>query len=642
MVGFESMIAQFLAVATLCLPNGETVRTDCFRGPEDKMPTHVAWAEVTRTDTALKVWIGRRIAKGEKIRARGTANPPESMFAGGAEVVELAIAPCADGSAPYYHFIVNPSNVVYQTRRHDTTWKPSAPVLTRPVFEEDRWGVELTIPYAALDVAPPKDGDAWRVNFTLLSDKWTGLSNYIHDPQEYGTLVFGAAPRKAVVESAKLGDDGCLHLAFAVPVGPQEGEIPHKVGGEACDFALTDGERRLSAFGCRLADTPASDFVLDRFYYPAGERLTMTYAVKRLGTSTVRIRRLADDAVVGTYPDVKADGSLEVGPLAAGDYAFEIADGRFSAARQFGVCDANAAAGDVAAVRHYPVVGSESLPSAYLSFGRALPCRFTRKEATGYVFNRAKPICGAEELLKDAPADGKLYRLAYEAQMAVMFGDAKSVEEHVADRAGFYADAYRRLKERFPLLRFSIHVDHPEKAEKFARACDVFEYAAPRCSYAHNMLADMKGAVDKTLVLAGGKPVVLWLGAAFPDNGKWRTADELNTAIRYCILRGIVGNVFHLGHGGVPESNTRLWSFMRGCEKEINGWYPAWADGTEAPIDATPEAGVEYGFRKTLKGGILLAVNLNAHSRSLRFRDPASGQDRVLRLPGCGSALVVL
>ena len=130
------------------------------------------------------------------------------------------------------------------------------------------------------------------------------------------------------------------------------------------------------------------------------------------------------------------------------------------------------------------------------------------------------------------------------------------------------------------------------------------------------------------------------LGGALPEKGSRRSADEANTAIRYCILRGVSGTVFHMGHGGVPESRTRLWSFLRGAERAVNAWYPAWATGTPVDVAAASEEGVEIGARKTSAGWILIAVNLDPHRRSFSFTDPSTGKRRTIRLTGFGSVVV--
>jgi len=141
---------------------------------------------------------------------------------------------------------------------------------------------------------------------------------------------------------------------------------------------------------------------------------------------------------------------------------------------------------------------------------------------------------------------------------------------------------------------------------------------------------------------AGGRPAMLWLGVAVPDNGRSRSADELNAAVRYCILKGAAGNVFHLGHGGIPASNARLWSWLRGCERAVNDWYPDWANGADETDEAEAAEDIAYGMRVRGNRHVLIAVNFSRFGRTLSYEDPVTCERRRIRLPGCASAVVVM
>ncbi len=98
--------------------------------------------------------------------------------------------------------------------------------------------------------------------------------------------------------------------------------------------------------------------------------------------------------------------------------------------------------------------------------------------------------------------------------------------------------------------------------------------------------------------------------------------------------------MLHLGHGGVPETNTRLWSFMRGCERAANAWYADWVGGREVRVAASGESGIECGLRIRDGRSVLIAVNLCKEARTLRYTDPVRGEERVVWLPGCGSVVL--
>ena len=628
-------LALIVAVVSLALPQGERVSTDCFRGAPGTTPSNESGAELRRTDEALEVRVWRRLRDGERPKASGQANPPETMFEKGGDTVEVLIEPDDGKSGVYYHFIANPSNALYRARGRDASWNPAAPVSSRPFFERNRWGVDFILPYAALGVGRPKDGDVWRANFAAQACNWAGVSDF-HMPAQFGRLVFGGEPPEARVESVTRDADGTLHISFAIPPRRASGEIPHKSAETDYDLRLLSGGKQVAAFEEHIAGEDAAYLTLDRFYYPADERFRLTYAVKDLGVSILRVRRLDGRGTPVEFADRPASGELELGPLESGDYAFEVDDGRAHAACQFEV-SASEAPNDAAAP-HYPVFGSEYVPSAYCTIEGAVPHQFTRIPANGYIHDRSKPIYGAADRLPAEPKEGCLYRLAYEAQMAVLLRDGKEgALEFAKDRPSFYIDLYRQLKAAYPRHRFSIHVDNPAQAAEYAKACDVFEYASRGCSYSRNLLGRLHDAVADLRTIADGRPAILWLGVAVPENGRSRTADEINTAVRYSVLKGLAGNIFHLGHGGVPKTRTRLWSVMRGSERAVNAWYPDWAAGEDVPLKAEAGEGVEFGMRRHGDRFVLIAVNLSRFERILRFEDPLLRTDRTVRLPGCGS-----
>ena len=631
-------IALIVAVVSLFLPQDEWARTDCFRNMSGGIPSNVSGAEVRRTDEALEVKVWRRLGDGERPKASGRANPPESMFENGGDTVEVLIEPDDGRSGVYYHFIANPSNTLYRAKGRDASWSPAAPIASQTFLERNRWGVNFVIPYATLGAARPADGDVWRANFAAQACNWAAVSDF-HVPAQFGRLVFGGEPPPARTESISRDADGTLHVSFAIPPQRTSGEIPHKSAGTDYDLRLLSGGKPVAAFEARIPGEDADYLTLDRFYCPAGERFRLAYAAKELGTVTVRVRRLDGQGSPVEFADRPASGELDLGPCEPGDYAFEVDDGRAHASCQFEVAAAGARTD--AAAPHYPVFGSERVPSACCRIAGAVPHRFTRTPAVGYIHDRSKPLYGAAELLPAEPEEGCLYRLAYEAQMAVMLRDGKAGElEFAEDRPGFYLDLYRQLKAAYPRHRFSIHVDNPAQAAEYAQACDVFEYTAWGCSYSRNLLGGIRAAVAELRTIAGGRPAILWLGVAVPGNGRWRTAEELNTAIRYCVLKGLAGNIFHLGHGGVPESRTRLWSVMRGSERAVNAWYPDWAAGEDVSLEAEAGEGVEFGMRRHGERFVLIAVNLSRFERTLRYGDPVLRTARVVRLPGCGSIVL--
>ena len=287
----------------------------------------------------------------------------------------------------------------------------------------------------------------------------------------------------------------------------------------------------------------------------------------------------------------------------------------------------------------YPIVG-EKLRSD-LSIVSCLAYRFVRTPAAGYLFEtgiEGQESLASAEIQRNA---GKkpgcwLFRMSYEAQMPVLERQENGEILIRENSAEFYAEIYRRLKRKHPGTLFSIQIDSQIHSGTFARNCDVFETAYWGSSYAPAMLLRLADDLAETRKTAGEKPVLFWLGASIP-NGRIRTADELRCAVYLSILRGMSGNVIHLGHGGVPESRTRVWSLLKGIQSDVALWYRDWIESVPVPFTVGGR-GVEASVREGGGKRHLLAVNLLPCENVLTLggdgADP--GMKKEFRLPPYG------
>jgi len=123
------------------------------------------------------------------------------------------------------------------------------------------------------------------------------------------------------------------------------------------------------------------------------------------------------------------------------------------------------------------------------------------------------------------------------------------------------------------------------------------------------------------------KPILVWLGGSLPS-GLTRSAEELRAGIYLSLIRGMAGNVIHLGHGNIPKSRTREWSLLAGIEGEINAFYPDFVQWEPADALLPVPHGERYpgSFALALRrqvnaaGGtdyLLVALNLSATANSL-------------------------
>jgi hypothetical protein len=96
--------------------------------------------------------------------------------------------------AAYYQFIVNAAGVRYEARNRDAGF--AADWAARSSVQEDRWLVEISIPFGSLGVAAPSGEVTWRANFAW--DRvtggrgvgtWAPMVAGLHSPARFGSLV---------------------------------------------------------------------------------------------------------------------------------------------------------------------------------------------------------------------------------------------------------------------------------------------------------------------------------------------------------------------------------------------------------------------------------------------------------------------
>jgi len=118
--------------------------------------------------------------------------------------VEVFIDP-AGQRRDYYQIMANTAGVVtdirYMGGQYDKGWESGAKVGV--VKKDDYWSLEMVIPYAAMGVKPPKEGDSWVANFCrgrALLDAKPGESQFLswskllkgafNKPGEFGRIDF--------------------------------------------------------------------------------------------------------------------------------------------------------------------------------------------------------------------------------------------------------------------------------------------------------------------------------------------------------------------------------------------------------------------------------------------------------------------
>lgn len=646
------ILATVLGIAAESCPElkllpGVPAASGCFCTNRGELPRERIDLEAVWSGDSVVVRLREFLSSGAVPRAKADASLPISMFEKGDSVIEVFLRPDPRHPEYEYQISVNPSNVVYAARNHIPWNGFQKPCGTKPFFGRDHWGVEFTIPFGAFGEAAPGMGEARDFEFAVGPYRWrAGMA------LRYGKFVFGAASEAVRVESVTQDADGVLHVAYAVDARAGRRELAHK-GIRRYDVRFDAGEYGAGEEIVTDYDRGSPNWLrLDRYYYQSGE-VEISYGARDFVKPRVSVRSIATGEIL--FSGVRAgEGTLTIGSLGCGEYAFEVEEVGRSASCEFEVVERSeeeqvplegslrledgVLRADYAAAKGRPVfllTGSQDV------FGKvrlvnAMSSRYLKlPQGLHYRYELSDPYFGAERLLGVRRYPLEIARLAYEAQIPVAVArTAQDEAVPVDDNLAFYAERYRELKARFPERLFSVQVDRMEVVAGYAKVCDILEFAL---SYGANPLLGAKKTLDRVEAAAKGRPLVAWVGASLPDNGRSRTPDELNTLVRYLVLRGAVGCVWHLGHGGVPRENRRLWSYLEGAERRLEAWYPDWAEGTPVDLGFVADESIEVKARRNGGRTLVLAANLSPLMRAFTFRDSGTGKLRRIHLPGFGS-----
>ncbi len=110
------------------------------------------------------------------------------------DCVEIFISPNPQRK-PYYHFVANALGTQYEEKVRDKSWH--APWTVKPARGDDRWTLQITIPFAALG-GRPAEGSVWWFNVDrqrqaagkLELSSWSPTASDFHDLRHFAALVF--------------------------------------------------------------------------------------------------------------------------------------------------------------------------------------------------------------------------------------------------------------------------------------------------------------------------------------------------------------------------------------------------------------------------------------------------------------------
>lgn len=605
---------------------------------------------------SFKVTIKTPILPGEKLSCAGKKHDEERMFTG--DVAEFFISPDLN-SHVYYHIAANPAGLTYTAKKRDISWNPR--IKTHVSRGKNFWMAEFIIPYKEINTTAPSPATKWRANFAASvktgtakkSCSWSGAYDF-HNLSEFGTIRFDNKPLpritvweancdkiniklylpeqyakyKAVCEvngtqypAAKKGNT----LSLEIPI-QQNYIFPKQYSSVKLRLLSPDGKTVYSRTG-RVEPENSRTLTVNSFYYTPDMK-TLTYQ-QTFGENARILLKNANNQIIARSA-AKRSGSISLAGLKPGSYIVELISGQWRTSRYIRIVPQNFAAVSIADsdrfeiknklfyLKNTPVflVGASATPRNHLQFKNAFnmntgnignltnavvfkglgQTRFLRTPfSCSFLAKSADRII--EKNMKTNPAGNRhVHRLAYEAQIQLATGNIKAPRK--IDAASYYDKLYKKLKKEYPKRYFSIHIDKAERLPDFINSCDIFEYASWRSSYAVNMMPNLNKDMKDLRRKAGKKPLIFWLGGSIPDP-QCRMAEELRAAVYCALINNINGVIFHLGHGGLRQERTRLWSLISGINAEIQPIYREFASGKEIP-----------GFVREVKGNFVYSARL--------------------------------
>ncbi len=96
----------------------------------------------------------------------------------------------------YYHIIASIGEVRYDEIGRVQPWTWDCNWQVSVARYEDRWTVEIAIPFWCMDVGTPRPGEVWGFNLNREQWRskefsgWTATWNFFHEPHHFGHLIF--------------------------------------------------------------------------------------------------------------------------------------------------------------------------------------------------------------------------------------------------------------------------------------------------------------------------------------------------------------------------------------------------------------------------------------------------------------------
>jgi hypothetical protein len=130
------------------------------------------------------------------------------------DAFEVFLGPGGTGGS-YYQFLVNARGTQWESKEKDAAW--SATWTAKAGRGDGFWCLEMAVPFAAMAVKAPADGQSWTANFawdcqtpSAAIRSWAPLKQGLHDPANFGTIVFRSKAPAVMLSGLERAAGGVL------------------------------------------------------------------------------------------------------------------------------------------------------------------------------------------------------------------------------------------------------------------------------------------------------------------------------------------------------------------------------------------------------------------------------------------------
>ena len=164
------------------------------------------------------------------------------------------------GDISIYHILLNSNGLSSDSRFSNYGWDPQLDVATFKNKEQQKWGVELAIPWSEFGTTP-KIGDSWSINFTrqrkveMERSAWNATYGTFTNATRFGRIVFESKP--VIQHELQIFKPAPGYNAAKVQLELPDNNVGTLYGAGGPSYEINPGSKKPVDFGypLGLADT---------------------------------------------------------------------------------------------------------------------------------------------------------------------------------------------------------------------------------------------------------------------------------------------------------------------------------------------------------------------------------------------------